>query len=237
MKTNIIQKISFFYVCCFACLSISLNAATAGRDSVCRISVGGGFAFSTINMRMEPLGELKKGWNMRAGIRLRRRLGLMAEYTYQFSHDAVPAWERIAARNIDLNLNYLFFHVGDTDTRFYAISGICMQQWTGLYKGPAAVNQDNIDYVPGDVKRFNWLSFNAGLGFERYYGYFGLFGEFKFRVGKNYPSDPIGIVDVGATLGARINILSFGGKSRTAEPVQHTRSKWRSIRPKMYHWF
>jgi hypothetical protein len=237
MSTKAFFKISLILSCWLSGLNLSAKNASLNRDSVFRISAGGGIAFSTINMRIEPLGELKKGWNMRAGLRFRRRLGVMAEYTYQLRHDAVPAWERIDARNFDFNLNYLFFNVSNTDTKFYAISGICFQQWTGLYKGPAAVNQDNIDYVPGDTKRFNWLSLNTGLGFERYYGYFGLFGEFKFRVGKNNPSDPVGIEDVGFMLGARMNVLSFGLNTKSTEPVKHIRSKRRGIKPKMYHWF
>jgi hypothetical protein len=187
-------------------------------------------------MRIEPLGQLKTGWNFRSGVRFRRRLGLNAEYTYQVNHDAEPAWENIRAYNLDLNLTYLYFNVGESNTKFYALNGVCFQQWIGQYKGPAAVNQDNLDYKPGDFKRFNWASLNAGIGFERRYDYFGLYGEFKFRFGKNNPSDPFGIVDVCGSAGVKINLISVDKKVKPDNSFK-SRQKRRSIKPKIYHWF
>jgi hypothetical protein len=206
------------------------------QDSVLRISVGGGVAFSTINMRIEPLGQLKTGWNLRSGIRFKRRLGIAAEYTYQVNHGAEPAWENIRAYNLDVNLTYLYFNVSESNTKFYALNGVCFQQWVGEYKGPAAVNQDNLDYKVGDFKRFNWASLNAGIGFERRYDHVGLYGEFKFRFGKNSPSDPFGIVDVCGTVGAKINLVTIGKKTKPDNSFK-SRQKRRTIKPKIYHWF
>ncbi len=216
--------------------NLAFADARAERDTVMKISVGGGLAFSSINMRMEPFEQFKSGWNARAAFRFRRRFGIAGEYTYQFIHNAEPAWENIHTTNLDLNLDYLYFNVGVTNTKFYAITGACFQHWHGVYKGPAAVNQDNLDYKIGDVKAFDWTSLNLGLGFERYYDRFGLFGEFKFRFGKNYPSDTFGIVDAGISLGAKINLVSIGNSGKQ-EPSSKSRNKRHKIAAKQYHWF
>jgi hypothetical protein len=208
------------------------------KDSVMKISIGGGMQFSTINMRMEPIAQLKSGWNARIGFRFKSRAGITAEYTSHFVHSAEPAWINIKSSNFDLNFTYLYFNVSDSYTKFYALTGVCLQKWNGLYRGPAAVNQDNLDYTVGDHASFNWTSLNLGIGFERYYRYFGLFSEFKFRFGKNYPSDPFGIVDVGGTFGAKINLVSIGGPSKSHEQgPSKTRRRGFRIKPKIYHWF
>lgn len=206
------------------------------RDSVVTVFAGGGMAFSSINMRLEPFEQFKSGWNARAGFRLRRRIGMTTEYTYQFIHSAEPAWQNIHTTNTDVNLNYLYFNVGNTNTKFYAITGACFQYWKGQYKGPAAVNQDNLDYKPGDIQIYRWTSMNLGMGFEQYYNHFGLFGEFKFRFGKNTPSDTFGIVDVCATVGAKINLIRIGNSGKT-DSSSKTRNKRHRIASKQYHWF
>jgi hypothetical protein len=75
-----------------------------------------------------------------------------------------------------------------------------------------------------------------GMGFEQYFNHLGLFGEFKFRFGKNYPADPFGIVDVGITLGAKFNLLSIGGTTK-ADASGKPRNKRHRIASKQYHLF
>jgi len=204
------------------------------RDTVIRISVGAGMAFSTVNMGIEPIGEIKGGLNARLALRLKRRIGFTAEFTNQFPHSASPAWGSIQARNFDLNLNYLYLNVGQTNTKFYGLIGACFQQWKGIYQGTPAVGKDIYDYQSGEVVKFNWNSLNLGIGFERFYRHIGLFGEFKFRFGQNYPYDPFAIVDVCATIGTKINLISIGNGSRSGN---HNKSPRHLLKPKIYHWF
>jgi hypothetical protein len=206
------------------------------RDSVIRISIGGGATFSTINMGLEPIGEVKHGWNGRVSVKFKRRIGLTAEYTYQLVHDALPAWGGIIARNFDLNMHFLYYNVAATEAKFYGIFGFSYQQWSGVYQGTPAFDRDVYDYKPGDQVKFNWPALNVGIGFERFYNHVGMFGEFKFRGGQDYSSDPFAIVDVCITAGIRINLLAIGNIYKNAPPP-HKHSHKMGIKPKIYHWF
>jgi hypothetical protein len=206
------------------------------RDSLLHISVGGALAFSTVNMGIEPIGEIKTGLNGRLSIRFRRRLGITGEFTDQLHHDALPAWGGIEARNYDLNLNYLYLNVGQSNTHFYGIVGACLQQWKGTYQGVPVFTKDIYDYQQGEVVNFNWTALNLGIGFERFYHHLALFGEFKFRFGQNYPDEPFGIVDVCFTVGTKINLLSIGNQAKQAG-AKHNRAHSFKLQPKIYHWF
>jgi hypothetical protein len=215
---------------------LSLPFPKHARDSMLRISVGGALAFSTVNMGIEPIGEIKTGLNGRLSVRFRRRIGITGEFTNQFHHDALPAWGSIDARNYDLNLNYLYMNVGQSDARFYGIIGACLQQWKGIYQGVPAFTKDIYDYRQGDVVNFSWTTLNLGIGFERFYHHVALFGEFKFRFGQNYPDEPFGIVDVCVTVGTKINLLSIVNQTKQSGSRKN-RSHSMKLKPKIYHWF
>ncbi|MFI5151580.1 MAG: hypothetical protein ACHQRM_17785 [Bacteroidia bacterium] len=205
------------------------------RDTVITFSAGGGIAFSAVNMGIEPIGEIKRGYNGRLAVRFKRRIGLITEYTYQVKHDAIPAWGAIQASNIDLNLSYMYLTVGTSNTRFYGLIGACYQQWQGTYLGTPAFDRDIYNYVEGTKYNFSWVSMNLGIGFERYYKYAGLFGEFKFRFGRDYLSDSYSIMDACFTLGLKKNLFTLGAPS-VRTPSNHRNHK-KSIKPKQYHWF
>jgi len=206
------------------------------RDSIVRISLGGGMVFSTVNVGLEPVGEIKSAINGRLNVKFRRRLGLSAEFTNQFQHDALPAWGMISSRTFDLNLNYMYFHVAQTSSIFYGLIGACFQQWKGTYLGTPAFTKDIYDYQIGEQKSFNFPSVNLGIGFERFYKQVGVFGEFKFRFGQDFVYDSFGIVDVCVSLGAKINLISIDPRPRISSTTKNRNHKMK-IKPKIYHWF
>jgi hypothetical protein len=216
----------------------SITNSTNGteKDSVIRISIGGGMVFSTVNVGLEPIGEVKKGINARMGVKFRRRLGITAEYTNHLIHDASPAWAGIKSQNFDLNLNYLYLNVSQTSTKFYGIIGVCFQQWSGVYQGTPVYGKDVYDYQQGQLIKFNWPSLNTGIGFERMYKYGGAFGEFKFRFGQDQVYDPIGIVDVCITVGVKLNLVSIGSRSKPPTSTKNRNYRMK-LKPKIYRWF
>jgi hypothetical protein len=238
---TIVQKLGFFILLFFmlpdmqAQMLLGYSPNPHSRDSVITFSAGGGIAYSTVNMGIEPIGEIKRGYNGRLAVRFKRRIGLIGEYTYQVPHDAIPAWGNIWASNYDLNLTYMYLTVGQSKTKFYGIIGACYQQWKGTYLGTPAFDRDIYDYQSGVSYTFNWLSMNLGMGFERYYKYFGVFGEFKFRFGRDYLSDSFSIMDACVTLGVKKNLFTIGNNPVKEPSLHHNRK--RGIKPKQYHWF
>ncbi|HXC03200.1 MAG TPA: hypothetical protein VNZ86_00535, partial [Bacteroidia bacterium] len=178
---------------------------------------------------------IKRGYNARLGVRFKRRLGLTAEYTNQVKHDAIPAWGNISAVNYDLNLTYSYLTVGTSNTKFYGLVGVCYQQWEGTYLGTPAFDRDIYNYVEGSAYHFNWLTMNLGIGFERYYRYAGLFGEFKFRFGRDYMSDSFSIMDACITVGIKKHLFTLCKPSVKEQSLHRNHKK--SIKPKQYHWF
>ena len=219
------------------------------RDSAIHVSIGGGITFSAVNMGIEPIGEIKKGYNGRLAIRFKRRIGIIAEYTDLVKHDAFPAWGSIHARNFDLNLAYMYLTVAQSNTKFYGLIGACLQQWKAVYQGTPAFDRDIYDYTGGNQYAFNWVSMNLGLGFERYYQYFGVFGEFKFRFGRDYQSDSFAIMDASITLGVKKNLFtisntamrdqSYSRINKLLSGREQSRDKNHKLRikPRIYHWF
>ncbi len=232
---NILASTLLFLIC-----TNTLHAGTTRhdpeRDSLIHISVGGILSYSTINMGVEPGGLLCSGLGARLNVKFKRRIGLSAEFTNQTNHSALPAWGNIGARNFDLNLHYLYLHAEETKIMFYGILGISVQQWTGTYQGVPVFEQDIYDYTPGEVRKFIWPAANLGFGFERYFKQVAVFGEFKFRIGQDFHSDPLEIVDVNLAIGIKLNLVDIGDYVKTA-PGVHKHARKMGIKPKIYRWF
>ncbi|HEY4799364.1 MAG TPA: hypothetical protein VII99_09845, partial [Bacteroidia bacterium] len=132
-----------------------------------------------------------------------------------------------STRKMDMN-GQLSFMTNSQFTHIYVLAGIDRHEWKGqrtVYSDPY---QPFIAAQAGDVLSIVRFGINAGCGFtQTLYENIGLFGDFRFVIGKSNTNEKIRIYDTMTTIGINISI---------PYPSRKNKEKTAGIGKKIYKW-
>lgn len=125
------------------------------------------------------------------------RAGFFARICYEFSNSMrvtgeftriprfayQPSWENLSAFNIDLNMQFMA-RIKDEKAIFYLLLGAGSHNWRGRFVQQSAYYDAVAGYQPGSVIRGGWAGMNIGVGLERAFKHFELFGDYRYRFTK-----------------------------------------------------
>ena len=200
------------------------------KDPENRLSVAFGANLSSIDIyRNYKENPYKLGLDARAVYQLNSGFRMMAEYCYTPKFDLSPTWYNVHNQIFCISANAMAY-IKDQDVMVYTISGLCIQRWKGFYTGQHDFSTAQFFYKPNTEVLNRNLGMDLGLGFERPFPGFYLYGDFRYRFARIDKS--FGITDAAYNLGLRFPIFK--------EDVNKKGKKHHHIKNKSsdkYHWF
>ncbi len=167
---------------------------------------GGGLVLSSVNIyRNYRQNPYRLSFNARLCWDFSDNARLTGEYTYTPKFDIDPTWKRVSSHTADMNLN-LLARIKDQQAMFYTITGLYYQMWKGFYTGLSDFSNSNDLFAPQQIQTSTAPGLNMGVGVERAFRYFQVFGEFRYRFagkGTNF-----GITDASWNSGMKIQVNS-----------------------------
>ncbi len=207
-----LQKITLSIFCVVYSLSstvangISFTEPPPSKLQGRGLYIGTGAVLSSVNIfRNYRENPYRLGFNARLCWEFADNLRISTEYNYTPHFNITPTWLNVSNKVVDLNLNFLA-RIKDQEALFYTISGICLQQWKGLYTGVNDFNTTKDIYTPQRIYVNNYLGLNLGIGIEKPFHHFQVFGEFKYRFSET--ESGFGITDAVYACGIKTKIFT-----------------------------
>lgn len=127
------------------------------------------------------------------------------DYTHYKKINIQPTWYNIKASTIELNVNFLAKLQG-TKAYFYPLFGLSYNSFSGYFTGLNDFLNLSDKYKKNEIAKTNWLGLNVGAGYEHYFKYISIFGEYKMRIGNSDGKRQLNIMDVCFSCGLRYNL-------------------------------
>ncbi len=196
-----------------------------------RFSVAFGANLSSINIyRNYKENPYRLGLDLRAYYHVNSGLRVMTEYCYTPKFDLAPTWKNVNNQIFNVSVNAITF-IKDQEVMVYTISGLCIQRWKGFYTGQQDFSSAKFIYKPNTEVLNRNLGMDLGLGFERPFPGFYLYGDFRYRFARIDKS--FGITDAAYNLGLKFPI--FKEDLSKGKAKNHKRGKFKGS--DKYHWF
>lgn len=187
----------------------------------------GGMVYSSIDLSRYSSSVSYRGYHTRVVTHLGNVFFLSTEYSAFPVHEALPSWDNIHTRKIDLN-GHVSFATANTRTHVFALAGIDRHEWTGRRTAFADIDQLGRGLAEGVIIKANRWGVNFGCGFtQMLYDNIGMFADSRFCFSNANDFEKVRILDVMTTLGIYFSI-PYPDKSR--------RKKTSGIDRKIYKW-
>jgi hypothetical protein len=161
--------------------------------------VGGSINLSSVNIfRNYSENPYHLGWSFRSSYLTENNLRFSLEYFRTPSFQLAPTWKNVSSNNLVLSLNALA-HIVDQDVMIYTVSGICFQSWKGFYTGQNDFSDARFFYTENSWVRNKNICLDLGIGFEKPFPGFNLYGDFRYRFAEI--DNRFGIIDAFYQLG------------------------------------
>lgn len=231
MRLNKYFAFTICMVLCFGGFSQSkASVLIRKKEPENRFSIALGANLSSVNIyRNYKENPYKLGLDARAYYVVNTGLRVMAEYCYTPKFDLSPTWYNVNNHIVNVSANAMAY-IKDQEVMVYTITGICVQRWKGFYTGQQDYSSARFIYQPNTEVLNKNIGMDLGLGFERPFPGFYLYGDFRYRFARVDKS--FGITDAAYNLGLKFPLfkedLSKKGKTKK---VRKNRSSDK------YHWF
>lgn len=196
-----------------------------------RFSVALGANLSSINIhRNYKENPYRIGFDARVYYTVNSGLRVMTEYCYTPKFNLTPTWYDIRNQIFNVSINGMA-HIKDQEVIVYTITGLCLQRWKGFYTGQQDYSSARFIYQPDTEVLNRNLGMDLGLGFERPFPGFYLYGDFRYRfsrIDKNF-----GITDAAYNLGLKFPIF----KEDLSKKKEKGRKRKIFKGSDKYHWF
>jgi hypothetical protein len=135
-----------------------------------------------------------------------------------------PTWQNIKAGTYEVNFEILA-RFPNKKTLLYPFAGISYNTYRGFFTGQDDYLNLKNYYKDNTIVSNQWLGMNFGIGLEHNFGPFGLYIDYRMRVGKQ--EQAINIMDVCYSGGIKLRIpqLRVNGKRILRDPNDR------------FHWF
>lgn len=211
------MKIRFRYMLFFVSIHFIMCGQIPAVKEIKKIenkplfSIGFGGNLSSVNVfRNYKENPYKLGWNARATYNLNDNIRFTAEYNRIPKFNLSPTWLDIRNQSFVISANAIGYIV-DQDVMIYTISGLCIQSWKGYYTGLQDFSTAQFYYSDNTYVRNRNLCLDMGIGFERPFPGFNLFGDFRYRFANI--DGRFGITDANYNLGIKFPIITKGSAS------------------------
>jgi hypothetical protein len=165
---------------------------------------GGSLNLSSVNIfRNYTENPYHLGWSIHSSYLTKNNLRFTLEYFRTPPFQLKPTWRDVRSNNIVLSLNALA-HIVDQDVIIYTVSGICFQSWKGFYTGQNDFSDARFYYTENTWVKNKNLCLDLGIGFEKPFPGFNLYGDFRYRFAKT--DNRFGIIDAFYQLGLNFPI-------------------------------
>lgn len=221
----------FFLLNMVLCAQTKAPVLIMKSEPVNRFAVGFGANLSSVNiLRNYKENPYRIGVNVRANYEISQGLRITAEYIKTKKFGLEPTWYDIKNSVISVALNAKA-HIKNQEVIIYTISGLCWQRWQGFYTGQQDFSSARFFYDPNTSVLNRNIGLDLGLGFERPFPGFFLYGDFRYRfanVDKNF-----GITDVAYNLGIKFPVFKEDLQKKKKKNRMHKKGKAGD----KYHWF
>jgi hypothetical protein len=197
-----------------------------------RLAFGFGGNLSSINLsRNYRENPYKIGLNLRATYDANNVIRVLAEYSYTPKFNLDPTWLNIHNQVLCLSANVMAY-TRERGAMVYTITGLGIQRWKGYYTGIRDFSRARFYHNPNTNVINKTLGLDLGIGFEKEFPGFFIYGDFRYRFAQL--EHAFGITDVIYNLGVKIPIhfedLKKEKKKATVKGRHHRKSD-------RYHWF
>jgi len=231
------MKTKSIYILIFICSHFLIRAQTPALKEIKKnedkplFSLGFGGNLSSVNVfRNYKENPYKLGWNARVTYNFSDNLRFTAEYNRIPKFSLSPTWLDIRNQSLVISANAIGYIV-DQDVMIYTISGLCIQSWKGYYTGLQDFSTAHFYYSDNTYVRNRNLCLDLGIGFERPFPGFNLFGDFRYRFANI--DNRFGITDANYNLGIKFPIIT----KATDTTKKKKRSKKLFKGKDKYSWF
>lgn len=231
------MKYSLFFIQFFLLVSLSTYAQPSVVNEISAkktnspFSLGFGSVLSSVNVaRNYKENPYHLGWTVRSTYDLNDNFHLTAEYASIPKFDLSPTWLGIKSNSIALSVNTVGY-IKDQEIMIYTISGLCIQTWKGFYTGTQDFSTARFYYKELSFVRNKNLCLDLGIGFQRPFPGFDLFGDFRYRFA-NIDSR-FGIIDANFNLGVKFPVF----KLKKDSLMKKKRKRKTTKSSDKYHWF
>jgi len=194
-------------------------------------SFGFGANLSSVNVfRNYKENPYNLGWNTRITYDFKDNIRFIAEYNRTKKFDLSPTWSDIRSQSFVVSANAVGY-IKDQDVMIYTISGLCIQMWKGFYTGIQDFSTAKFHYEENTFVRNKNLGLDLGIGFEKPFPGFNLYGDFRYRFANI--DDRFGITDANYNLGIKFPINTKG--TDTNKKKKRTRKLFKG--KDKYRWF
>jgi len=129
-------------------------------------------------------------------------LRFSAEYTNYQPMNIEPTWFNVKAQTAEFNM-HIQARFKENRAILYPLFGLSYNVFSGYYTGVNDyLNLTSLYSVNQDVVT-RWVGMNAGVGYECYFKHFGIYADYKMRVGVMEGYDELNILDVCLSAGLR----------------------------------
>jgi Outer membrane protein beta-barrel domain len=188
-----------------------------------------GANLSSVNIyRNYKENPYRLGFDARAYYEVNSGLRVMAEYCFTKKFDLNPTWYNVKNNVFNVSVNAMAY-IKDQEVMVYTISGLCIQRWKGFYTGQQDFSSAQFYYQANTEVLNKNLGLDLGLGFERPFPGFYLYGDFRYRFAN--VDNSFGITDAAYNLGIKFPIF----KEDVKKSNKHKHKKVKGS--DKYHWF
>jgi hypothetical protein len=194
--------------------------------------LGGSLNLSSVNIFRNYIeNPYHLGWSIRASYLSKKNFRITTEYFRTPKFQLSPTWNDVRSNNLVVSFNALA-NIVDQDVIIYTVSGICFQSWKGFYTGLNDFSDARFYYKKNSWVINKIICMDLGIGFEKPFPGFNLYGDFRYRfadIDKRF-----GIIDAFYQLGIHFP-LSFYSVEKKIKP-RRKRKLFNSLHDK-YSWF
>lgn len=232
------MKIKLSYLILFLCIDLFANAQTPAIKEIKKkqsdpvFSFGFGANLSSVNVfRNYKENPYNLGLNTRLAYNFNDNIRFVAEYTRTKKFDLNPTWLNIKSQSFVISTNAVGY-IKDQDVMIYTISGLCIQSWNGYYTGLQDFSTAQFYYTDNTYIRNRNICLDLGIGFERPFPGFNLYGDFRYRFANI--DNRFGITDANYNLGIKFPIIV----KQKGLNKKHPKKKRKLFKGSdKYHWF
>lgn len=197
-----------------------------------RWSFAFGANLSSINLsRNYRENPYKLGLDVRGYYELNNVLRVMGEFIHTPKFDLNPTWSGVHNNLFNVSLNTMM-HIVDQDIIVYTISGLSIQRWRGYYTGILDFSSAKFFYRPNTEVINSTPGLDLGLGFERPFPGFYLYGDFRYRFARL--DQAFGITDAAYNLGLKFPLYPDHKNKKNSKLKRKAKHNRKSDK---YHWF
>lgn len=228
----------YIFLLLIAAFSISAQVAVPAVKELRKIenpplfSLGFGGNLSSVNVyRNYKENPYNLGWNARLTYNFKDNIRFMAEYNHTPKFNLSPTWTDIKSQSFVISANAVAY-IKDQDVMVYTISGLCVQTWKGFYTGIQDFSTAKLFYKDNSYISNRNLCLDMGIGFERPFPGFDLYGDFRYRFANI--DTRFGIIDATYNLGIKFPIITKGAETNLKKK-RHSKKLFKGS--DKYHWF